>query len=320
MAPKRSSLRLVAIYDGDRLCGLAPFYSHVVVVRHVLRSRRLELIGTSWRDARTSFSEYLDVIADREHRSGVIAAIGLWLAAQPSWDDLVFCCSKRDSVVSQLVSEQLARWTYVREVDPMVGWCARLPASFEHYVQALSAAIRRKLFNQRRKLVEPRLVYATAGDVVDSIRLLWSLSSLRWGASPPPYVQNFQIDVATELARRGELRLSRLCTATGTRSVLYNVQKAGRVYYLQSGFDAADAQGLSPGYLHFGYAIEAACNDGATHFDFLAGRGLHRDYKRDFITDVIPMVSYHVVRRRIARGLYAAYQWFSERRKTSTLA
>lgn len=308
-----ATLRLVAVYGTDRLLGLAPFYSHAVLIRHVLRARRLELIGTAWRDPRATFSEYLDIIADREHRGEVVAAIGDWLAAQAFWDDLALCCSRRGSVVSQLVTEQLERWTHVREVDPLVGWCAHLPASFEHYVQALTPAVRRKVFNQRRRLTEPQLVYATAEDLVDSFRILWALSSSRWGASPPSHVQKFQIDIATELSRRGELRLSRLCAGNETRSVLYNVQKSDTVYYLQSAFDAANARGVSPGYLHFGYAIEAACREGAKRFDFLAGRGLHRDYKRDFSADVVPMVSYHVVRRAVTRMLYIAYQWFSER-------
>jgi GNAT acetyltransferase-like protein len=313
-----ATLRLVAVYSADRLVGLAPFYSHAVVVRHLLRTQRLELIGTAWRDPRATFSEYLDIIADRDHRAEVVAAIGRWLAAQPYWDDLALCCSRRDSVASQLVAEQLETWTHVREVDPLVGWRAHLPASFDDYVQALAPAVRRKLFNHRRKLTEPRLVYATAGDLMDSFRVLWSLSNLRWGALPPAHVQNFQRDIATELARRGELRLSQLCAANGIRSVLYNVHKAGTVYYLQSAFDAATAHGLSPGYLHFGYAIEAACREGIRRFDFLAGRGRHRDYKQDFSTDGVPMVSYHVVRRAITRMLYVTYQLLSERKQATS--
>ncbi len=314
-----ATLRLVGVYEGDRLLGLAPFYSHAVVSRGMLRARRLELIGMAWRDPRAIFSEYLDIIADREYRAEVVAAIGRWLAAQPFWDDLALCCCKRGSVASQLVVEQLARWTYIREVDPMEGWCAHLHSSFEDYLRALRPSVRRRLFNHRRKLAEPQVVYSSAEDLADSFRTLWSLSGVRWGRSPPAHVCNFHIDIASELARRGELRLSRLRTVNGTRSVLYNVQRAGTVYYVQSAFNPAGAQGLSLGYLHFGYAIEAACSEGAKRFDFLAGRGLHRDYKRDFMTDVVPMVSYHVVRRAFARGLYAAYQLFCKLRNAATL-
>ncbi len=222
-----ATLSLIAVYGQDRLLGLAPFYSRAVVIRHLLHARRLELIGTAWRDPRASFSEYLDIIADRGHRGEVVAAIGQWLAAQPAWDDLALCCSRRGSVASQLVAEQLEQWTHVREVDPLVGRCVHLPAAFEHYVQALTPGVRRKLFNHRRKLAEPRLEYATAEDLADSFGTLWSLSSLRWGVSPPAHVQKFQIDIATELARRGELRLTRLSAANGIRSVLYNVRKSG---------------------------------------------------------------------------------------------
>src|SRR5579871_3126849 len=96
-----ATLRLVAVYGPDGLLGLAPFYLHTVVIRHVLHARRLELIGTAWRDPRATFSEYLDIIADRCHRGVVVAAIGQWLAAQPLWEDLALCCSRRGSVASQ---------------------------------------------------------------------------------------------------------------------------------------------------------------------------------------------------------------------------
>ena len=64
------------------------------------------------------------------------------------------------------------------------------------------------------------------------------------------------------------------------------------------------ARGLSPGFLHLGYAIEAACRDGIQRFDFLAGRGLHRDYKRDFAADQHAADTLHIVRKPSLRALF----------------
>lgn len=313
-----ATLRIAAVYARDRLVGIAPFYARTVVARRMLSSRRLELIGIAWRGPEAMFSDYLDIIADRERRDAVIEALDEWLEAQPFWDELALCCTKRDGVAARLATERLGRWTYVREVDPLTGWCARLPPRFEDYVQALPQEVRRKLFNQRRRLAEPRIDYATEADLEETLALLWRLSAERWdGRVPPPQVQQFHRDMAFALARRGELRLSRLCTAGQPRSVLYGVERGGTVYYLQSGFDPAGARGMSLGYLHFGYAIEAACHEGVRRFDFLAGRGRHRDYKRDLLTEIVPVVSYHVVRRAVARVLYAAYEIVLGRRKNS---
>jgi hypothetical protein len=303
-----ATLRLAAVYAGDRLVGLAPFYSHKVVMRKLLRSQRLELIGIAWRDPRAMFSDYLDIIADRTFRDEVIAAIAAWLAEQPFWDELALCCTKRDGVAAQLAAERLTRYAYVREVDPYSGWWAQLPASFQDYVRRLDPGVRRKLFNQRRKLTDPRIEYANETDLRATLELLWQFSARRWEGTPPAaHIQSFHQEIAADLARTHELRLSRLIVAGETRSVLYNVQRAATVYYVQSGFDPDAARGVSLGYLHFGYAIEAACSERVPRFDFLAGRGRHRDYKQDLLTEIVPVVNYHVVRQRPARWLYAAY-------------
>jgi hypothetical protein len=305
----QATLRLAAVYAGDRLVGVAPFYSHSVVARRVLRSQRLELIGIAWRDAHAMFSDYLDIIAATDCRDAIVHALDGWLESQPFWDELVLCCTKPAGIAAQLVGERLRRWTYVRQVDPMKGWCAQLPSTFSDYVQRLSPEVRRKLFNQRRKLVDPRIEYVSKAEIASTMQQLWNLSAQRWGHAPPPeHVQAFLREMGMRLESTGELRLSRLATAAGPLSILYNIERGGTMYYLQSAFDPALTQGLSPGYLHFGYAIEAACAEGVRQFDFLAGRGRHRDYKRDLLAEPVPVVSYHVLRRTISRALYAAYE------------
>jgi CelD/BcsL family acetyltransferase involved in cellulose biosynthesis len=310
------TLAIVAIYAGDQLAGLAPFQLRKVTVRRLLRARRLELIGIAWRTPRAMFSDYLDIIADRALRDAVVAALDEWLVAQEFWDELALCCTKEGSVAAQLASERLPRYTYVREVDPASGWCAQLPASFEDYVRSLAPEVRRKLFNQRRKLAEPRMEYASESDLAPTLQLLWRFSAARWGGKPTqPHIQSFYEDMAAVLARTQELKLSRLVIAGEPRSVLYNVQRGDRVYYLQSAFDADAARGLSLGYLHFGYAIQAACNEHVKRFDFLVGRGRHRDYKQDLLTEIVPVVSYHAVRQAVARLLYSAYEGVLGRQK-----
>ncbi|MGH8276059.1 MAG: GNAT family N-acetyltransferase, partial [Steroidobacteraceae bacterium] len=133
-------------------------------------------------------------------------------------------------------------------------------------------------------------------------------TTLRWGlAAGGAHQRAFHAEFAACMAREGRLRLSRLTTREGPVSVMYNVHTGDTVHYLQSGFDRVKARGLSLGYLHFGYAIEKACDEGAERFDFLAGRGRHRDYKRDLLTDHIPVVTYHVVRGATLRFLHAAH-------------
>jgi CelD/BcsL family acetyltransferase involved in cellulose biosynthesis len=130
----------------------------------------------------------------------------------------------------------------------------------------------------------------------------------RWGANAgASLVGRFERMLAQRLAPHGTLRLSEFSENGRPLSVMLNVRMAGTEYYLASAFDPARGSGLSPGYLHFGYAIEAACADGVARFDLLAGRGRHRDYKVDFGPREEPLVSWQLVRAPVLRGLYGLH-------------
>jgi CelD/BcsL family acetyltransferase involved in cellulose biosynthesis len=302
-----AELQVAAIYSGDRLVGLAPFYRHRAVVRRLLRPRRLELIGTAWRNSGAAFSDYLDVLAERAERERVLEALTEWLETE-EWDELALCCLRRGGAADALATTYLPRIAGVREVDPLMGWRAPLPARFEDYVQRLSPEVRRKTINQRRKLDQPRLEYAHEADIDGFLDQLWAFSAVRWaGQRPRPEFQAFYRDFAQYAARTGGLRLSRVETDQGPLSVMFNIRSENCVYYLQSGFDLRKSEGISPGYLHFGYALEDACKEGAQHFDFLGGSGQNRDYKRDLLTENVALVTYHAARAPVLRTLYAAH-------------
>ncbi|MBW8077118.1 MAG: GNAT family N-acetyltransferase [Gallionella sp.] len=96
---------------------------------------------------------------------------------------------------------------------------------------------------------------------------------------------------------------------------MFNLRSENCVYYLQSGFDLRKSEGISPGYLHFGYALEDACKEGAQYFDFLGGSGQNRDYKRDLLTENVALVTYHAARTPVLRTLYAAHgNWLGLKR------
>ena len=302
-----AELQVVGFYLRDRLVGVAPFYRHRVLVRGLLRSHRLELIGTAWRNSGAAYSDYLDVLADRTECKRVLAAVAEWLEAS-EWDELALCCLRRGAAADRLAQEYLPRFAGVREVDPLMGWRAPLPAQFGEYVQRLSADIRRRAFNQRAKLNHPRLEYASLADIETFLDQLWVFAAERWGGQAPrPEFQGFYREIGTHAAQAGQLRLSRVVTAEGPLSVMFNISSQKCTYYLQSGFDLEQSKGISPGYLHFGYALEEACREGAQYFDFLGGSGQNRDYKRDLLTENVPLVTYHAVRGSWQRILYAAY-------------
>jgi hypothetical protein len=88
---------------------------------------------------------------------------------------------------------------------------------------------------------------------------------------------------------------------------MYNVRLGDTEYNIQSGFDSLALKGLSLGYLHLGYAMELACEEGIAQFDFLAGTGMRRDYKRDFQAVHRPLMTYQAIRAKPLAWLYRGY-------------
>ncbi len=284
------TLAIVACYSGSRLVGLAPFYLRSVPHRAGLRANRMEIIGSTFRDGRGVFSEYLDLIADRAYVDEVASAVGQHLREDGRWSDLVVGNSPAEGTSPQ-------RWCgtswrpccMVRETDQMESHRAELPADFPTYLGSLSGGIRRKVWNHRSKLVNPQLVVAGPDEVFQVFDQIDAFHLERWKA--PQYVgvaRDFHFALARALIAKGALRMSTLVSAGAPLAVMYNVRLGATEYNIQSGFDPAQAVGLSPGYLHFGYSLEEACRDGIRRFDFLAGEGSEPPVQAGFRDDRIP--------------------------------
>ena len=301
--PLDAGLRVLAVYRGNQLCGIAPFYLHRGSHRGVFRTRRLELLGNAWRDPECVFSEYLDVIAAVDAGDAVCAALRQWLQASPDWDELLLC-NVRDQSLALHLAHACADLGYLRPAESMTAWSVALPESFETFAAGLSSNSRRKALHQRDKLQNPCCVVTAAGQRDATLARLEELVARRWSRTASAGARaRFHADIVERLGE-GVARLTELRSGPNSISVMLNVRLSGTEYYLQSGFDAAYARGLSPGYLHLGYAIEAACRDRVQRFDFLAGRGLHRDYKRDFAAQATPLQSFHLVRKPSLRALF----------------
>jgi CelD/BcsL family acetyltransferase involved in cellulose biosynthesis len=296
-------LRVFAFHaPAGELVGLAPFYLHPARHLGLVRTRRLQLLGAAWRTDAAVFSEYLDVIAATEARAPLAAALRAALEADPHWDELVLTNVRHDSMAAQLAQDLGAR-AYTRRMEKLPAWSIPLPASFDLFTTQLASNTRRKLLHQRSKLADARFVELAPSEWPAALERLERLVARRWGPGDRGPSQAFHAELVGSLDRNA-VRLSEVRSSGACVSVMLNIRAGGTEYYLQSGFDPTFARGLSPGYLHLGYAIEAACRDGVRTFDLLAGRGLHRDYKRDLAADGRLLTTFHVLRRGPLRALF----------------
>lgn len=285
------------------LAGLAPFFTHASRHAGLVRTRRLELIGNAWRLGAVIFSEYLDVLADRARRAEVAAALQAQLARE-AWDEIVFSNVRAESFVHSLAAPG-ALPGYARQPESLTAWSIPLPASFDAFAASLESNTRRKLLHQRAKLPQAQFVELDPPQWPGALERLEQRVAVRWKRAQDPRTSAFHGDIAGSLPPEA-VRLTELRSGSQVVSTMFNLRMNGTEYYLQSAFDGSFARGLSPGYLHLGYAIEAACRDGLARFDLLAGRGLHRDYKRDLSASGAPLITVQVVRHPALRALFRA--------------
>lgn len=299
-APLSAELHLLGVYSPQgELRALVPLYTHRGAHRGGIRTRRMELLGSAWRDAGAVFSEYLDMIVERGATEQVCAAVADYLREEP-WDELLLC-NLRDGSTAERLSREITT-AYLRPAERMTGWSIALPGSFEEYVAGLGSNTRRKVIHQRDKLSATLHVVEGPAARRAAFQQLERWIAKRWGDSPAGPRSGFHAELVDQAD--SSVRVTELRTGSECLSVMLNLRVAGTEYYLQSGFDPDHARGVSPGYLHLGHAIEAACRDGLRQFDFLAGTGLNRDYKRDFAATASNLQTLQIVRRRSLRVLF----------------
>lgn len=311
----RAELLLLAAYsDEGELLGLAPLYRRSATHRGGFKAWRIETIGSTWRRAGSVFSEYLNLIVEHDHAEAVLAAFARHLLERRDWSDLLICNARTDSDAARLVRTHLRPCGHVREVDFITAYRLPMAVDLDAYLRSLPASVRRKVWNQRQRLQEPKLVTIKVAEIERLFDTVDRFHGPRWGRSHfKGNARRFHMALARRMAERDALRASLLLEDGQVISALYNFQIGSTEYNLQSGFDMELRSGISPGYLHFGYCIERAAAAGVTTFDFLAGEGKERAYKRDFQTEESPLCTFQLIRSAPLQTLYRLYDWWRER-------
>ncbi|HEY4340969.1 MAG TPA: GNAT family N-acetyltransferase [Steroidobacteraceae bacterium] len=304
----KSSLYLLAAYSGEgELVALAPLHLRRAAHRRPLSAMRLEIIGSTWRHSTGAYSEYLDFIVDPRYEDVFMEALADVVLNDHGWSDLIIANSKRSSVAARFVRKYLRDTCYIREVDPLIAQLAPLPSSFTQYAQTLHSGVRRKVWNQRARVPSVQFVHVEPDRIDSMFNAMNDFHERRWGSRQfLGSFRDFHLDFARRCAERGNLQMSVLSVGGDLISVMYNVRVGATVYNIQSGFSST-VVGISPGYLHFGFCLEAACSEGIKGFDFLAGDGRNRDYKRDFVTQGTELVTLQCIRARPLAWLYKEY-------------
>lgn len=322
---RERDLRILAAYRGDQIVGLAPLY-RLRASRSILPVNSLQFIGVEWRDSKALISEYLDFIAPIGAEDEVRETFLEYLLAQRDWSELVISYARSpDLWLQRFASSSLgdghAGRYYGRAMEHSVSYQADLGAGFQTYLRSLGQSTRRSLWHLRSRLAKlgkVEVAEVSEEGVADAFHQLNRLHRLRWGQSA--FTEDrlrFHLDFAQSLAAGGELAMSQLSLDGRVVSVLYDIRRSGRQYNLKMGFDPSVAQHFSLGLLHFGYALEAAAEQGVQLYDFLAGGGRKTDYKRNLGQQQENLATVQLIRGRILPRLYRWHDGRSRKEKAN---
>lgn len=315
-------LRILATYRGEQLVGLAPMY-RVRANRSFLKVSSLQFIGVAWRDPTALISEYLDFIAAVGSEAEVRAAFLEHILAERDWSELVISFARSPetwlhSFANSSLGNGAGRRYYGRAIEHSVAYQAELKDGFPAYLRGLGQSTRRSLWHLRSRLAslgKVQVEQVSEAGIAEGFEQLNRLHELRWGQ--PAFSADrlrFHLAFAQARAARGELAMSRLLLDGRVVSMLYDIRRSGRQYNLKAGFDPSVARNFSLGYLHFGYAMEAAAERNVQLYDFMAGCGRKTDYKSHLGQQQEKLATVQLLRGMLLPRLYRWHDGRSRQR------
>ena len=312
-APSGARLLLITARDENGLLvAIAPFIDRRRTSRRLLAARQLSPLGNVWRINIGEVSEHLDWIVRLGHEEQATAAIADFLSNEAPWDEMLCAYTSPDSIICRAMQGLAYRERcHVRGEQPQSHYSANTTQGFAAYLARRSVNARRRIFGRRRilsRLGRVEVVTANETNLESHFDELDRLSLLRWSQGLPTAFRDFYRELATRCLATEDLRFSTLEIDGRAISVLLDIDRGDCRYNVRSAFDAAFDRRLSPGFLHIGFAIEAACADsGINRYDLLAGEGKQTDFKKSVADATGSFVSAQLLRRRHEKLLFAAY-------------
>ncbi|MEJ1159868.1 GNAT family N-acetyltransferase [Prosthecomicrobium sp. N25] len=258
-------LRAIAVREDGRLVGLAPLWHESGEL-----GERLLPVGIG-------VGDILDILAEPQRRSPVLAAIADAIGRMPGWSafdapdcrpgsSLAALPAPVGSVPARAPGETTPALDLTGPADPD-GLPLRIPAPW-----------RRNLRRARRLAGEAGTmrIERREADPAGFLGVLEALHGSRWrergeaGVLADPRVIAFQREALAGLAAAGLARLAVLAIDGRPAGAYYGLRTVGRAYAYIGGFDPAFAA-VSPGTILLGDAIAAARAEGLEVFDFLRG-------------------------------------------------
>jgi CelD/BcsL family acetyltransferase involved in cellulose biosynthesis/GNAT superfamily N-acetyltransferase len=298
LRPFGSELFLLTVSDGDRLLGLAPWYTR----REMGFGRVIRFLG----DGRAG-SDYMTIAVAPDRRDEVWREVTSWVTSEAgkSWDTFILSGSSAIDDSLKVFCEQIRQRDILVDQRTIANtWRVSLPESWEAYVELFSKQHRNRLRRMKRDMLDSGHAIlhrvTSLSDLERGFDIQHRLHQLRRnslgddGCFANPGFEQFLYEANQQFLKQGKLRLQ--WTEIDGEPIAFDSGYVdhGGVFVYQTGFDPAKAD-LSPGRLHLHASILKAIEEGYEFFDFLRG---DEPYKEHFRATAIPLLETRLIAPR----------------------
>lgn len=266
---------VLAVHEGGRLVGLAPFVMHS---RGGLRLLRGLGVGVG---------NYWDILAAQDSREAVLAAIGEALRERSSeWDALfVDKLPEGSRTVAALAAAGLHIGRQTMSPSPRI----ELPQTFDEYLARLSSNRRQKVRRNLRLIDSGELTVSVVSDPAQ-LRVAiarWQALRVEWWAQREQPMQaehggprflDFTQEVVAALVPLGRAVVWEVGYRGEASGITINFLDDTSFYYWLWGFDLR-IEKLRPGHTLIAYCIRWSIETARRYFDFMIG---DETYKYDY--------------------------------------
>ena len=260
--------------------------------------KRLSFIGEAQGGA-----DYLDLIAKREDKTEILAAIFEFLETEKGFDVIALENLASGSETAGFLNNSRKNGLRYRDLQTFV--CPQIDLS-NGWETILKHSKRADNFKRKLKKLEKTECFefrsiTSAAEIEAAFERFYHLHEKRWAAGGGselighPRLLAFQREVVKNLAHAGLIRFDELWAEGTCRASVYGLDDGKTFYYYNSGYDL-DWSSKSVGLVLIGLSIKNSIARGLLLYDFLRG---DEAYKFDWANCQNELLTVHLNRQTI---------------------
>lgn len=292
---KADTLYIIALYDGNELISIAPFY----IKKQLGFIYRLSVLGEGEKNIDAAITHYPDIIIRKTHQKEAVICLAKVLdsgveSKTYSFDYASFDLLKENAALHQLTKQLSSRLTIQLQQEANQ-FSLLLPNNFDGYLSGLSKSSRKQFRLKQNRMNKLGEIQITSEKCLkEGLDITEKLHRARW--------KNISNDCVFD-SEKFTLFHQKLCENFADQNVIdfrilrinntpvvaaYNFNYNKTCFSYLSGFESEDDKRLSPMFIFDILEIKNLIKKKYNYLDLLVSESEH-SYKTKFGSDVIPV-------------------------------